>query len=152
MFRDNKNFTNLVVILNKSDRKEIFATKFVGFLLEQFWEYYKRKLVIRMFLPFCLYAICSISFMYFSTKRIVEGEDNAYAEELYLIAAIVTSILWAYHMFLDYKQLKSSDSCWESLKKYLTDLYNINDLIHLTITIVFIVTNLPDEPLLKLEN
>ena len=40
MFRDGKNFTDLVVVLNDSDRKEIFATNFVKFLIDQFWDTY----------------------------------------------------------------------------------------------------------------
>ena len=40
MFRDGNNFTDLVVVLNYSDRKEIFATNFVKFLILKFWDIY----------------------------------------------------------------------------------------------------------------
>ena len=101
MFRDGKNFTDLVEVLNESDRKEIFATNFVKFLLDQFWSYYRNYLVLYMFAPFCCYAVFSIAFMYFTMKRIVEPLEQAYPAPLYTIAGITVLVLWAYHVFLD---------------------------------------------------
>ena len=69
MFRDDKNFTDFVVVLNKSNKKEIFSTKFVESLLDQFWLIYKSMLVKWMFVPFLMYACCSISYMYFTAKK-----------------------------------------------------------------------------------
>ena len=101
MFRDGKNFTDLVVVLNDSDRKEIFATNFVKFLIDQFWDTYQGNLIRYMFVPFCCYATFSISFMYFSIKRVVEPIEDAYPAVTYTIAGIVTLLFWAYQVYLD---------------------------------------------------
>ena len=96
LFRDGQNFTDLVSILTETDRKEILATEFVKFLLDEFWSSYKRELVLRMFIPYMLYSLSSFGFMYMKLQ-LLHGlaEDESYPAGL-AIGGILTVIFWIY--------------------------------------------------------
>ena len=104
-----------------------------------------------MFTPFCFYALFSISFMYFTIKRIVEPQGQAYPAFLYTVAGIIVLILWVYHVYLDCRQLNQRRETQKGLKTYFNDIWNLNDLLHLSISMVMVATNLTEEPMLDVE-
>ena len=88
--------------------------------------------------------------MYFSIKRQVEPIEDAYPPITYTIAGIVTFLFWAYHVYLEIRQFGNKMGLKNNLK-YLKDFWNFNDLIHLGITLISIISNVTEEPMLHVK-
>ena len=63
LFRNNKDFLDLVEILNETNNIAVLKTAFVSSLLEGFWNEYKQKIFRTQFIPFLCYMITIITFM-----------------------------------------------------------------------------------------
>lgn len=150
LFRDGKNFTDLVEILNVTNKQEVLATEFVKNLSQQFWKQYKIRLICQMFVPFSLYGVLSIAFMYLKLKDALvsdqeddEGEGGGEGEDMHPVEIRVLSyivvLFWIYQVFLEVKQFDSQKGCCKGLKDHFTGLWNLNDMIHLSIVLLLVV-------------
>ena len=65
LYADSNGFLDFVQVLDKASQnnKELFDTQFVKTLLNVFWEKYNYKIIWKIFFPYVLYLILSISFM-----------------------------------------------------------------------------------------
>ena len=94
----------MVYVLNESSRSSgIFDTEFVQNLLGEFWEKYHKKLFWNMFIPFVLYMIFAISFMYVCLYRVAYSFDKPWYCDDWVMwtLGIVTSIFWTHELYLE---------------------------------------------------
>ena len=94
-----------------------------------------------MFVPFMLYGMTSFMFMYLKLKYLHDNGDDASLPEYVIITGLIAMIFWVYQIYLEYKQLKTNESCCMAIKDYLTDLWNINDIIHLSLVLVLVINS-----------
>ena len=78
-----------------------------------------------MFIPFALYTVCSITFIYYMLQH-AQNPLISFEPEQIAYGAYVTLLLWGYQIVLEIKQY----STLKSLYEFFT-IWNINDLVHL---------------------
>ena len=64
ILRDGLGFLDFVPILEDFERDNLFQSDFMLSLAHEYWMGYLRKILMRCFMPWCLYSIFSL--MYFS--------------------------------------------------------------------------------------
>ena len=65
----NRNFLDLVKILNDTKNTQIISTKFVSSLLGGYWDIYYTKIMRTQFVPFIFYMFGMISFLVYSLQE-----------------------------------------------------------------------------------
>ena len=78
-----------------------------------------------MFIPFVLYTVCSITFIYYMLKH-AQNPLNTFEPDQIAYGAYVTLLLWAYQMVLEAGQYYY----FKSFNDFFT-IWNTNDLVHL---------------------
>lgn len=73
MLRDRKNFVLFTGTLDEAD-ESIYETEFIKVLLEQFWADNSWLIIIKGFIPWCVYAICAMG--YFVSELNPERPNN----------------------------------------------------------------------------
>lgn len=102
-----------------------FESVFMECLLEQFWKQCQKSIIIRQFLPYCLFVIATIWHMRYAL-------DDSKPEEPWEMAFGIISLLGvAYFILTEIKQFLS----YKSKLMYCT-FWNIVDIIALSLTLV----------------
>ena len=60
IMNEDKSFLDLVQILNETDNNAILDTKPVDCLLSGYWDVYKKQIIRREFIPFCIYIALQV--------------------------------------------------------------------------------------------
>ena len=71
-----RNFLDLVQILNDTKNAEIYPTSFVRSLLSGYWDRYYQKIYRTQFRPFVIYMIAMISFLVFALQENVNDKAH----------------------------------------------------------------------------
>ena len=96
-YSDRKNFYSLARSL-QNQTSRFYTSEFVTYLLELFWAQSKRTILIRHFLPYLMFVIFSILYMYdtLSREKLGFDEETSMAAKVYNKGSgIVTLILLA---------------------------------------------------------
>ena len=136
-------FLNLCKVLDLADTQSIFVSDFVNYVLQEFWDQYYNKLFYQQFLPYLLCISVTIFYMGHVLSRVeIEGEESSNT----LIKALggFNLALLAYEITHEVICFRSADSILD----HFASIWNINDLLWMTLTPFFVIITLPSQPLI----
>lgn len=102
LFKNKRDFVDLVSLFKKTKNDEIFATDLCVILVEHFWDQYYYKLLKVQFLPFVVYTIsCSIS-IYLGVMPRDELLESKFTHHLQYGVFVPTTLLWVFEAYNEY--------------------------------------------------
>ena len=126
----------------------IFETDFVKNLLNLFWSKWQRMLFRFYFVPYVIYLATLIQYLTLSLDHATQKHVNHLSnndETLIDILSYIILLQWVYQMYPEAVQRFKS-----GFKAHLSNVWNIVDLIELSMTLFYTVTQLIDKQLLPL--
>ena len=65
---------------------------------------------------------------------------------------LISLVFWAYLIYLEYKQMKQSDDkCCRLFIDYILNLWNLNDIIHLSFVAILVINSLNQSKFIALD-
>ena len=131
---------SFIKILAKSDDIELFSLKIVQLIIEFFWKYVRKAMIMWLLIPFLIYFTTFIIYATYFQKRKVELENGDF-EEFGLansLSIFLLLICIAYNIFHEIRQVKHEK--WG----YFINIWNIIDLVSLVLNIAIIICDLSD--------
>ena len=134
--RNDKDFLDLVEIINDCKNKSILRTTFVSSLLSGYWDRYFDRIFKSQFLSFMIYMFAMTNYLVFALKSNLYG---TLAYQVFYFPLVGFNLVFICNQFSsEYMQWKN---CENNLD-YFTDYWNINDLIYLVINSVILFWNI----------
>ena len=101
LFKNKRDFVDLVKLSQRTKNEKIFATDLYVNLVEHFWDQYYYKLFKYQFLPYMLYAISCTTAIYLGLKPRTDmfDEDNTMTRNSHLIASSAALCSWSYGIY-----------------------------------------------------
>ena len=131
----NRNFMDLVQILNDTKNAEIYPTSFVRSLLSGYWDRYYLKIFNTQFRPFVIYMTAMISFLVYALQENID--ESANYSLVYFPLLSFCSIFIFNQAMCEFKQWHAS----ETNADYFLDFWNMNDLVYLVLNIFILTVN-----------
>ena len=97
LFSCGKTFLHFAEALNDQDRDAVNDTDFVKYILDVFWKKYQIKIVLRIFLPYILYAI--LTFVYL--VEIINNDAYKERDARMIVIGLIICVLLAYMLLTE---------------------------------------------------
>lgn len=126
---------------------KVYESIFVESLLDQFWTETQMHIIKYQFAPYLTFVTFSLWYYVNALDRRTATDDiNSYTRWLIWIDAPFLFALWCYMVYLETKQIASLHKKMD----YFKNLWNWNDLISLSITLLVLISSVTYEPLLPI--
>ena len=133
--RDDKDFLDLVAIINDVKNKNFFRTEFVSCLLNGYWSRYYERIFQSQFCSFMIYQVAMTNYLVLALRD--DYQNGLFYDICYFPLAGFTFVFICNQFSSEFVQWKES----ESNKDYFMDYWNMNDLTYLLLNLIVLVSN-----------
>lgn len=147
IMKDKMRFLGITQILDQSPNYSVYVSDFVVQLLNEFWKENFTKIRNTQLYPYVGCFLLQIFYMHYALRHDgVTLEDRKERLPVRIILALLALASLSKFFYSEVEQFMSS----ASLKDHFRSVWNMNDVLWLTLCPFIIVTSLPSEALISL--
>ena len=135
MQREGKNFIVLTPSLGENS-DDFYKSQFMNGMLTHFWPDIQEKIFWRQFLPFVMYMLTSVLFMYYALRPNPESVDPMAIGPFEIGMAVLTLLCLLYAVRNEFLQF----SRMEDKLSYFTSFWNYIDIVGIAFTLIIIIS------------
>ena len=127
----------------------VYSSEFVAYLLDMFWAQTQKKIILLHFLPYLIFVIVCVLYMYdtLSRKELGFKNDTPQEEKVYnKTTGSLTLLLLANVIRAEILQLKGT-----GLSTYMKSFYNYVDIVSIVLTLFLTSSTMLEVELLPIE-